>query len=87
MCKEKLAEGKTLAAKLRNLQQKNVLPDRVGEIAQLLKDHGNTAAHADDIEFDEKRIDLLIHFTQVILNYVYTIPGQLNEIKGIMKDK
>lgn len=84
MCKHKGAEGKYLHNKIDSLQKQKILPDIVGEMAYLLKDEGNSAVHGDDVEFDEKKVELLIHFTRVIFSYVYTIPEQLKQIKGEM---
>lgn len=84
MCKHKDAQGKYLHNKIDSLQKQKILPDIVGEMAYLLKDEGNSAVHGDHVEFDEKKVELLIHFTRVILSYVYTIPEQLKQIKGEM---
>jgi hypothetical protein len=34
-------------------------------------------AHADDVEFDKQTVNQLIDFTQIILDYMYTLPAKI----------
>lgn len=84
MCKD-LGETKgNLYAKLKNLSDRGVLPPILGDMAQILKDLGNAAAHADDVEFPKEIVEAMIHFTQTILDYVYNLPESLADIQRKM---
>lgn len=86
MCKD-LGETKgNLYEKLANLADKAVLPPIVGGMADVLRDLGNAAAHADDVEFPREIVEAMIHFTRAILDYVYNLPKSLADIqRGILK--
>ena len=56
----------------------------MSDVANFLKDEGNSAAHGDDIEFSIEKVHLLINFTKTILDYVYTLPGQLRDAQTKM---
>ncbi|WP_433946212.1 DUF4145 domain-containing protein [Paenibacillus sp. SN-8-1] len=77
LCKHEGAEGKDLFNKLKNLQDKGKLPPIMDDIAFILRIEGNSAAHADDVEFDTNTVNQLIDFTQTILDYMYTLPNKI----------
>lgn len=77
MCKQKGAHGKDLFAKLKDLQEKRVLPEIINDVSYILRKEGNSAAHADDVEFDTGTVNLMIEFTRTILDYVYTLPEKI----------
>jgi hypothetical protein len=77
MCKEKGANGKDLFEKLKDLQAKKVLPEIINDVSYILRKEGNSAAHADDVEFDKETVNLLIEFTRTIFDYVYTLPEKI----------
>jgi signal recognition particle subunit SEC65 len=81
MCKDKKASGKDLYHKLKDLSDKGVLPPIINEMASVLRELGNEAAHGDDREFSEELIDSMIKFTHAILDYVYNLPEKLSEIQ------
>ncbi|OXM86263.1 DUF4145 domain-containing protein [Paenibacillus rigui] len=79
MCKHKGAVGKDLFLKLKDLQSKNILPPIMDDISYILRKEGNSAAHADDVEFSKETVALLIEFTEVILDYVYSLPAKIEK--------
>ncbi|BAH44523.1 hypothetical protein BBR47_35460 [Brevibacillus brevis NBRC 100599] len=81
MCKEKQASGKDLYHKLKDLSDKGVLPPIVNEMASVLRELGNEAAHGDEREFSDDLISSMIKFTHVILDYVYNLPDKLSGIQ------
>jgi len=85
MCKDKGAVGDNLVNKLYDLRNKKVLPPTIKDVAFVLKNEGNSAAHADDVDFDKRKVDFLIGFTRTILDYVYTLPMQIKEVQSLMK--
>jgi hypothetical protein len=87
MCKLKEAEGKTLSLKLKDLQNKKILPPIMDQISDILRIEGNSAAHADDVDFTPENVRLMIDFTQVILDYVYTLPAKIERAQIRIKDR
>lgn len=96
MCKHKGAKGKDLFSKLKDLQEKKILPPIMDDISYILRKEGNSAAHADDVEFDQGTVNLMIEFTQIIFDYVYTLPEKIkkaqerinkHESKSIIEEK
>lgn len=77
MCKDKGANGKDLFEKLKNLQDKKILPPIMKDLSYILRKEGNSAAHADNVEFDEETVRQMIEFTRTILDYVYTLPEKI----------
>lgn len=79
MCKDKGATGDDLFRKLKDLQLKSILPPIMDKISYILRKEGNSAAHADDIEFDTETVSLMIEFTMVVLDYVYSLPAKIQQ--------
>lgn len=87
MCKDKNAEGKGLYNKLKFLSENGTIPPILDEMSNIIKDIGNEAAHADDIEFDDVVISSLIRFTEIILEYVYVLPKEIKRIQFDMSSR
>ncbi|WP_035424156.1 DUF4145 domain-containing protein [Bacillus sp. UNC438CL73TsuS30] len=85
MCKHKGAVGRDLFAKLKDLQEKKILPEIINDISYILRKEGNSAAHADDIEFDQETVNLMIEFTRTILDFVYTLPEKIKKAQERIK--
>ncbi|QJD86346.1 DUF4145 domain-containing protein [Cohnella herbarum] len=83
MCKDKGATQNDLYRKLKHLADTKVLPPIVDEMAYILKQLGNAAAHADDIVFDDGIVTSIIEFTQIILDYVYNLPAKLKRVQDL----
>lgn len=83
MCKHKGALEKDLFAKLKDLQEKKVLPEIINDVSYFLRKEGNSAA--DDVEFDNETIKLMIAFTRTILDYVYTLPEKIKKAQERIK--
>lgn len=87
MCKEKGEVDGSLYQKLKNLSSKGILPDILDEMADILRNLGNSAAHADETEFSDDIVSSMIEFTKIILDYVYVLPNKLATIqKKLSKD-
>lgn len=84
MCKDKGATQRDLYSMLKHLADIKVLPPILDEMAYVLKQLGNAAAHADDMVFDENIVRSMIEFTTIILDYVYNIPARLKEVQGVL---
>ncbi|MEH7526729.1 DUF4145 domain-containing protein [Bacillus sp. JJ1503] len=86
LCKHKCAEGKDLFSKLKDLQNKKILPEIIKDLSYILRKEGNSAAHADDIEFDQDTVNLMVEFTQTIIDYVYTLPEKIKKAQERIKN-
>lgn len=82
VCKDKGQATGSLFVKLQNLANQGVLPPILDQMASVLRELGNVAAHADDIEFPNELIPDLIAFIEVILNYLYVLPGKIEDIQS-----
>lgn len=84
MCKDKGATHRDLYSKLKHLADTKILPPIIDEMAYVLKQLGNAAAHADDVLFDEEMVASMIEFTQIILDYVYNMPAKLKAVQNVL---
>lgn len=64
----------------KDLQSENILPPIMEGISYILRKEGNSAAHADDTEFSSETFKLMIEFTEVILDYVYSLPEKISKL-------
>lgn len=88
VCKDKGETEGSLFKKLQNLSQRGILPPILDQIASVLRELGNVAAHADvEYEFPSKLVPDLIEFTDIILNYLYVLPAKIEDIQSKMNDK
>lgn len=81
MCKDKGEQGKNLYIMLKALSDKGILPPILNDMASVLREIGNSAAHADDKEFNPDIVSPMIEFTKIILDYVYNLPEQIEQIQ------
>jgi hypothetical protein len=81
MCKDRQAEGRDLYHKLKDLADKGVLPPIINEMATILRELGNEAAHGEGQVFSDELIQSMIKFTQAILDYIYNLPERLSDIQ------
>lgn len=70
-----------------DLTQKCVFPQVINEASDILRILGNEAAHGDDVNYDERIVQEMINFTQIIIEYVYVIPFRINHIKSKLISK
>lgn len=82
MCKDKGEEGRNLYSMLKALSDKGVLPPILNDMASVLREIGNAAAHADEANFHHDLVPSMIEFTNIILDYVYNLPKQIEQIQG-----
>ncbi|QFF98823.1 DUF4145 domain-containing protein [Psychrobacillus glaciei] len=82
VCKDKGVTKGNLYTKLKKLSELGILPAILDEMANVLKDVGNAAAHADDIEFSDIMVESLLEFTETILEYIYKLPVKLKRVQS-----
>jgi len=74
VCIDRNAKQGTLAAMLKDLADKNEIPQKLVNVAKGLKDFGNIGAHAGSGELSEKEIPILNALSKAILEYIYSAP-------------
>lgn len=74
------AEGKTLEKKIEDLARKNVIPTTIKNASNVIRHFGNKGAHGKGNSITKNQLNQLFSFIEIIINYIYEIPGQLKEI-------
>lgn len=74
VCIDRNAKQGTLANMLKDLADKNEIPQKLVNVAKGLKDFGNIGAHAGSGELSEKEIPILNALSKAILEYIYSAP-------------
>lgn len=74
VCIDRSAKEGTLAFMLKDLADKNEIPQKLVNVAKGLKDFGNIGAHAGSGELSEKEIPILNALSKAILEYIYSAP-------------
>ncbi len=94
VCLDRQATSGTLASMLKELADKNEIPQKLVKVASGLKDFGNIGAHAGSGELTEEEIPIVNDLCSAILEYVYSAPylatmaeNKLNSIKTKAKTK
>ncbi len=92
VCIDRNANGDTLALMLKDLADKNEIPEKLVKVAKGLKDFGNIGAHAGIGELSEREIPIVATLCTAILEYIYSAPylasiaeDKLNSIKATKK--
>lgn len=74
VCLDRNAHGATLALMLKDLADKNEIPDKLVSVAKGLKDFGNIGAHAGSGDLSEREIPIVKALCLAILEYTYSAP-------------
>lgn len=74
VCLDRNATSGTLAAMLKELANKNEIPNKLVKVASGLKDFGNIGAHAGSGDLTETEIPIVNALCSAILEYVYSAP-------------
>lgn len=81
VCLDRKAEGKSLSEKLQYLAQQGEIPNRLAEMAHQLRQLRNIGAHADLGDLTTNEIPVLSSLCNAILEYVYTAPALIEQVK------
>ena len=89
VCLERGARQDTLAKMLKELADKNDIPDKLVNVAKGLRNFGNIGAHAGSGELSKNEMPILQALATAILEYLYSAPhlatiaeNKLNSIKS-----
>lgn len=94
VCLDREATSGTLADMLKELANKNEIPQKLVKVALGLKDFGNIGAHAGSGELTKEEIPIVNALCSAILAYIYSAPKlaniaeeKLNTIKAKTRKK
>lgn len=85
VCKEQGEIKGKLTTKIKNLSLKGILPPVLDKASHVLRLIANEAVHGDGKEYDINLVNELIHFTQIIIEYIYVLPSRLESIERSTK--
>ena len=81
VCKDRGAVGKDLNEMIDNMIGRNILPSMFDDACWIIRQLGNSAAHADKKVFSPYQVDQTIEFIQNIINYLYTLPIKMKKLR------
>jgi len=82
LCKDKLAKGRTLEAKIKDLAGREIIPSTLADMAQKLRIIRNLGVHTDQLEEISNEDALLLReLCEAILEYVYEAPTMLRQVE------
>ena len=87
ICKERGAKGKTLEAMTEDLLNQGILPELMKDACWIIRKLGNGAAHADDQKVYLHEVDQIIRLLETIVEYLYTLPIQMGQLKDKIVEK
>lgn len=86
LCKDKGATGRNLKEKIEDLGKKKIIPETLADMADIIRETGNTGAHGDNFKLNKFDMDVLDDFFIAVLEYVYVAPQRLAKIKDRLKN-
>lgn len=81
ICKEKGAVGKDLEKMIEDLIATGVLSPAFSDACWVIRQLGNSAAHADKADIYAYQVEQTIEFVSTIINYLYSMPVRVAEMK------
>lgn len=72
---------------IHDMIERNVLPKMFDDACWIVRQLGNSAAHADSRHFSRRQVDQTILFMQNIINYLYTLPVKMNGMRSELEAK
>ena len=65
---------------LKEMVNKNILPETLDQCSFLIRKLGNSGAHGDDIDMSQSDVLELIDFIETILYYIYELPVKIANV-------
>ena len=87
ICKDKGATGKNLEQMISNMIERQLLPQMFDDACWIVRQLGNSAAHADNKHFSIYQVDQTIMFMQNIINYLYTLPIKMQQLRTTIQSE
>lgn len=87
ICKDKGAEGRDLEKKIDDLVEKKVFPEKINDACWIIRQMGNSAAHADKIDVYAYDVEQVIDYVSIIINYLYSMPYRVAKMKQKIENR
>lgn len=87
LCKDQNAGGNNLKLQLKNLADKNIIPNTLFEMGDTLRNLGNLGAHSSEYNFDYVEIEAMKDFIIAMLEFVYVAPAKIEELRKSIEKK
>ena len=87
ICKDKGAKGNTLEQMIKDMIANKVLPEMFDDACWVIRQLGNSAAHADKRVYNAHQVDQTIGFMKDIINYLYTLPQQMKSLRSAVDEE
>ena len=81
------ADGNDLPEMIKDLVDKKILPEMLDDACWVIRQLGNCAAHADDIDFYKYEVERTTEFVGAIIDYLYILPNKINTFKLSVENK
>jgi hypothetical protein len=81
ICNDQKAKGATLGHMLKDLAARGILPKDLITVADLLRDVGNIASHANAKTIDAWDAELVDELFKTIVRYIYIAPAQVRRMR------
>ena len=85
ICNDQNASGRNLANKLKDLINKGVFPEKIGDITDLLRIFGNLGAHYSEEKINVWDAESIDDFFRLVVEYVYIIPAKVKLMRYLAK--
>ncbi len=85
ICKDKNAEGSTLYEMTNDLISKKVLPEMFEDACWIIRELGNSAAHAENRKFYQGQVNCTLRYITTILEYLYILPNDIKDTRYILE--
>lgn len=82
ICIDRGATGNTLNQMINDMLNRGVLPQIMKDACWIIRQLGNSAAHADGTVFMTSEVEQTIEFVRTIIQYLYTLPVQMKKLKS-----
>lgn len=87
ICKDKGAEGTDLSRMVNDLVNKKVLPEMLNDACWVVRQLGNSAAHADQTDFYKYEVERTTEFVGALIDYLYVLPNRIARFKQNVEEK
>ncbi len=82
LCIDQSANGESLYEKLKDIADKNIIPDRLADMAHGIRQFRNIGAHANLGELTESELPILETLIRAVLEYVYAAPAMVTSVQS-----
>ncbi len=80
ICEDQNVNGRNLYEKISKLSESGIIPNKIMELASLIRHIGNISAHKNDL-IDVWDDDIIDEFFHIIADYIYSLDSQINMLK------